>query len=199
LTQEENKYISTTKGAQMAQKTFISYDMIHNDARRLADMLKQPGRKYDCIVAIATGGLVPARMLKKHISVPVYVVNVSHYDTQDRPTNNLNIIQWVQHDVIDGKNIILLDEVDDTRATLGFVSRKLLEDGAASLSIAVLHNKTKDKVDSIPEGVHYYAANTVGPLWICYPWEADDIAEHNAQSASQCHIASSISIQGENI
>jgi hypothetical protein len=30
----------------------------------------------------------------------------------------------------------------------------------------------------------YLAARTVGDEWICYPWEAMDIDEHDSNSAS---------------
>lgn len=31
----------------------------------------------------------------------------------------------------------------------------------------------------------YNAARTVGDVWICYPWEAIDIDEHDAAAAAQ--------------
>jgi len=31
----------------------------------------------------------------------------------------------------------------------------------------------------------YLAANTVGDVWICYPWEANDIEEHDRLSREQ--------------
>lgn len=31
----------------------------------------------------------------------------------------------------------------------------------------------------------YMAARTVGDVWICYPWEATDIDEHDALAAKQ--------------
>lgn len=31
----------------------------------------------------------------------------------------------------------------------------------------------------------YLAARTVGDVWICYPWEATDIIEHDAMAAKQ--------------
>jgi len=34
----------------------------------------------------------------------------------------------------------------------------------------------------------YLAARTVGDVWICYPWEATDIDEHDAMAAKQSGI-----------
>ena len=36
----------------------------------------------------------------------------------------------------------------------------------------------------INEG-RYMAARTVGDVWICYPWEATDIDEHDKMSKEQ--------------
>ncbi len=39
------------------------------------------------------------------------------------------------------------------------------------------------------EEERYLAARTVGDEWICYPWEAIDIDEHDAMAAKQSHGA----------
>ena len=50
-------------------------------------------------------------------------------------------------------------------------------------SIFVLHNKDKPKKGHLPEDMvnenRYLAAVTVPDVWICYPWEATDIDEHD--------------------
>ncbi len=114
-----------------------------------------------------------------------------------------------------GKNILIVDEVDDTRTTLDYAVQELEKDvdaarqklkeddngaedkGPAKFSIFVLHvgcsqfyvsgmrgsradrvaqNKDKPKKGHLPEDMtredRYLAAQTVGDVWICYPWEA---------------------------
>lgn len=50
-------------------------------------------------------------------------------------------------------------------------------------------NKEKEKKGKLPEELlrddRYLAARTVGDVWICYPWEATDIIEHDAMAAKQ--------------
>jgi uncharacterized protein len=94
-----------------------------------------------------------------------------------------------------GKNVLIVDEVDDTRTTLEYAVRELEKDveearkqlGRAeqtNFSIFVLHNKDKEKKGHLPtemlENNRYIAAVTVPDVWICYPWEATDIDEHDA-------------------
>ena len=93
-----------------------------------------------------------------------------------------------------GKSILIVDEVDDTRTTLEYAVRELEKDVEAArqkigsreetrFSIFVLHNKDKDKKGHLPQDMmrdgRYLAAVTTGDVWICYPWEATDIDEHD--------------------
>ncbi len=87
-----------------------------------------------------------------------------------------------------GKNIVIVDEVDDTRTTLEYAVRELQKDVETAskklgrqaektkFSIFVLHNKEKTKKGHLPNEMwdekRYLAARTVGDVWICYPWEA---------------------------
>jgi len=98
-----------------------------------------------------------------------------------------------------GKNILIVDEVDDTRTTLEYAVRELEKDvieaqkksgregEKTTFSIFVLHNKDKKKKGTLPKEVvgRYDAARTVGDVWICYPWEATDIDEHDRLAAEQ--------------
>ena len=93
-----------------------------------------------------------------------------------------------------GKNVLIVDEVDDTRTTLEYAVKELEKDvevarqklgkeGKTTFSIFVLHNKDKEKKGHLPEDMlsqnRYLAAVTVPDVWICYPWEATDIDEHD--------------------
>lgn len=97
-----------------------------------------------------------------------------------------------------GKNVLIVDEVDDTRTTLEYAVKELEKDveearkqqgrtEKTKFSIFVLHNKDKQKKGHLPEDMvndnRYLAAVTVPDVWICYPWEATDIDEHDAFAA----------------
>lgn len=49
-----------------------------------------------------------------------------------------------------------------------------------------IQNKNKQKKGTLPaemmDNGRYMAARTVGDEWICYPWEAEDIEEHDELS-----------------
>lgn len=52
-----------------------------------------------------------------------------------------------------------------------------------------LQNKNKNKKGTLPhemlENGKYMAARTVEDVWICYPWEAADIDEHDRLASLQ--------------
>ncbi|KAK5690093.1 hypothetical protein LTS12_028829, partial [Elasticomyces elasticus] len=52
--------------------------------------------------------------------------------------------------------------------------------------VFVLHNKNKTKKGQLPsemmETGYYHASLTTEDVWICYPWEAKDIDEHDRLS-----------------
>jgi hypoxanthine phosphoribosyltransferase len=60
---------------------------------------------------------------------------------------------------------------------------------ASSLTNSILQNKNKEKKGTLPDDMlsenRYLAARTVGDVWICYPWEATDIDEHDEMAAKQ--------------
>ncbi|KAL2198097.1 phosphoribosyltransferase-like protein [Corynascus similis CBS 632.67] len=96
-----------------------------------------------------------------------------------------------------GKRVLIVDEVDDTRTTLEYAVKELqkdVEEARAKIgsdlntefAIFVLHNKDKQKKGALPDDImngRYLAARTVGDEWICYPWEATDIDEHDRNAA----------------
>lgn len=86
-----------------------------------------------------------------------------------------------------GKNVLIVDEVDDTRTTLEYAVKELEKDVEAArkklgresktrFCVFVLHNKDKEKKGQLPRDMldenRYLAAVTVPDVWICYPWEA---------------------------
>jgi len=72
-----------------------------------------------------------------------------------------------------GKRVLVVDEVDDSRATLEFCVKELQDTNAPSaIAVAVVHNKLKPKRGTLPEGVSYFAGEEVPDKWNCYPWDA---------------------------
>ncbi|KAI1195849.1 phosphoribosyltransferase-like protein [Nemania serpens] len=164
-------------------------------ARILRSFLKQPGSPNIPIQAIG---------LSLYEQLPVSNADAG---VVDQIGTKVTRTQWLDFSSLGGmenlvgKRILIVDEVDDTRTTLEYavkelqkdvqeVSRKLgRENEKTEFSIFVLHNKDKPKKGVLPSDAiddsRYIAARTVSDIWICYPWEAIDIDEHDKLAAEQ--------------
>lgn len=144
-------------------------------------------------------------------NIPIQAIGLSLYeeltggDPVEIPGTKVTRTQWLDLSSLEmnnliGKNVLIVDEVDDTRTTLEYAVRELEKDVETArkeqgrtektkFSIFVLHNKDKPKKGHLPadmvEDNRYIAAVTTPDVWICYPWEAIDINEHDQLAAER--------------
>jgi hypothetical protein len=160
---------------------YFSYRSIHETARKLSEMVKVSGFEPEVMVAIGSGGFIPARILKTFLRIPILTVGLSYYLTDSKPAEFPRTIQWIDEveEKLAGKNLLLVDEVDDSRVTLEYCLRELLRHRPREIAVAVLHNKDKEKRGRLPVEIrHYFAGEVLEDRWICYPWDALDIELH---------------------
>lgn len=171
----------------MKQKIWYTYDDIHRVIRSLAEKIRSSDVQYDAMIAIGGGGFIPARMLRCFLGIPIYAVTTAYYDSDiaGQATGAVKKVQWLDPlpEVLKGKNVLVVDEVDDSRVTLEFCLNELAKEHFATIGIAVLHEKIKAKKGRIPEHMPYFSGITVEDLWINYPWDAEDIDTHNRLTA----------------
>ncbi len=170
------------------KKHYFTYNDIHRTVKKLAQEIQSSGFNPDVIVAIGTGGFIPARILKTFIGRPILTVGLSYYDENNQPKAAPEKIQWIDEveTKLKGKKILLVDEVDDSRVTLEYCLRELLSHQPSEMAVAVLHNKKKEKRGVIPaEIAGYFAGEILEDEWICYPWDAEDIDEQELAASKQ--------------
>ncbi|EGP89934.1 unnamed protein product [Zymoseptoria tritici ST99CH_1A5] len=207
----------------MVEKVYVTYNDVHKLCQHAAPRILS-SFKPNLIIAIGGGGYVPARILRSFLktpgspNIPIQAIGLSLYEelptSSDKevevPGTKVTRTQWLDLSSISeanliGKNVLIVDEVDDTRTTLEYAVKELEKDVAVAakelgrtgestkFSIFVLHNKDKGKRGTLPEeligGGRYLAARTTGDVWINYPWEATDIDEHDRLAAEQSQKA----------
>jgi hypoxanthine phosphoribosyltransferase len=166
---------------EQRQKIYLSYRQIHETVKTLAGRVTAAGFDPDVVVAIGTGGFIPARILKTFINRPVYAVGISYYGLDNVPKASPQTIQWIDEveRKLAGKRVLLVDEVDDSRVTLEYCLKELLSHKPKEVAVVVLHNKQKEKRGNLPKEIrHYFAGAEMEDRWICYPWDAEDIIAH---------------------
>jgi hypoxanthine phosphoribosyltransferase len=170
------------------EKFFFTYQDIHKTAKDIARRVKESGFETDIIVAIGSGGFIPARIIRSFLGKPILAVGIAYYDADDKPTELPRKVQWIEEaeKKLSGKRILLVDEVDDSRATLEYCIRELMRHGPSEIAVAVLHDKLKEKRGVIPPEVsRYFAGRRLEDRWIVYPWDAPDIDAHDAAAEGQ--------------
>lgn len=195
----------------MVERHYITYNQVHKLCQQAAEKILDEF-KPNLMIAIGGGGYVPARILRSFLkkpgspNIPIQAIGLSLYEKlstdgpEEEPGHKVTRTQWLDFSAVKntdlvGKNILIVDEVDDTRTTLQYAVQELEKDvkeAAIKLGrpnektnfyVFVLHNKDKTKKGVLPEDMikegRYLAAETVGNIWCCYPWEATDIDEHD--------------------
>jgi hypoxanthine phosphoribosyltransferase len=167
------------------QRYYLTYNEIHETVKDLAERIKRSGFDPDVIVAIGTGGFIPARIIRTFIDRPILTVGLQYYNRENRPEEIPRKIQWIDEveEKLPGKRLLLVDEVDDTRVTLEYCLKELLSHRPGEMAVAVLHNKRKRKTGVIPAEVsRYYVGRELEDRWICYPWDALNIEEQESKA-----------------
>lgn len=195
--------------AEAAPRMHCSYDSLHTAIVNSLDKLREASwHNPDYLLAISGGGLIPARILRSVLRMgtknagcaTIKVIGLELYsdELEGRPRETGVVrTQWLElHSTpLVGKRILVVDEVDDSRQTLEFAVRELQADIKAQeaaleaagqpvpdtqLGVYVLHNKQREKVGKLPEGIPQFVAQEVdGEPWIIYPWDAPCIHTHN--------------------
>ena len=151
-------------------KIKYTYNYIHNLIKRGSEYVQAFQFKPDYILCVAGGGMIPSRILRTFIDVPIISLTVSYYDEQNNIRSVPQIIQWVDLELIKGKNILIVDEVDDTRKTLKYLIESF-NNYVHKLGVFVVNNKNKEKVYEIPKDIYYFSCEDVEDKWIEYPWD----------------------------
>ncbi|ODV93757.1 hypothetical protein PACTADRAFT_86816 [Pachysolen tannophilus NRRL Y-2460] len=190
-------------------KLYLHYNYIHKLCQIGAEQIRANIGKPDIIIAIGGGGFIPARILRSFLkmpnekNIPIQAIGLSLYEdlgTGEVGTIGKEVIrtQWLDFgalathfDTLIGKNILIVDEVDDTRTTLHYALSELEKDvreqaeklGRTNektiFSIFVLINKNKPKKADLPKEMfeegRYFAPRECEDSWVNFPWEAIDI------------------------
>ena len=141
-----------------------TWNQIYNMLLNLAEKIRKDKFKPDVIVGVSRGGWPPARVLSDLMGNPnIANVRAEFYlgvaETKGEPT----LTQPVSMEV-DGKKVLVVDEVADTGKSLKLVKQHIIEKDAKEVKIATVYYKPWSIVK--PD---YYEKET--SKWIVFPWE----------------------------
>ena len=164
----------------MSDKIYLTFNDICNDIKTLGNYIMSSDKKYDAILTISGGGLIPSRLLRTYIKVPIYTVGISFYIGETMKKKPI-IFQWLRPEEIDflkHKRVLIVDELSDTMRTLNLFVNKLVKDGfnPDNMGIAVLYDKKKKKkwspvMDYFELDDNYFYAKLIEDKWVVFPWD----------------------------
>ena len=159
----------------------LTWQEFGDAARELAQQIVNSGWKPDLIVAIARGGLIPAGAIAYAMGVKaIGTMNLEFYtglgETLDEPQV---LPPLMDVSALDGKKVLVVDDVADSGKTLKKVMELIDEDGLS------LDGKTHAKVDARSVVIYKKPVSIIEPdyiwrktaLWINFPWSVLPVVE----------------------
>ena len=106
--------------------------------------------KFDTMVAVANGGIIPAAMLNQRLGLDFHIIKVSLRDKDQKPLyDKPRLVEEFCFDPA-GKKILLVEDRVKTGASLKYAKKLLLESGAASVKTFAVNGPADYPLLDIP-------------------------------------------------
>jgi uncharacterized protein len=167
------------------KKQLVTWRDVEHQTQEILCQMQKDQWMPDYIVGLTRGGLVPANMISQYLEVPMHTLKVSLRDDNSAPESNL----WMAEDAFgdnenSGKNILIVDDINDTGATLNYIKqdwqssclpsdeRWINDVWGKNVRVAVLYDNESSKSELTID----YSAVTINKaeqdVWIDFPWES---------------------------
>lgn len=99
-------------------------DIDYNEFKKLVSGIVRDislsGWRPDYIVGVTRGGLLPAVMISHYLNIPCNTLKVS---LRDGDGNECESNLWMAEDAFVGKNILIVDDINDQGSTINWIMR----------------------------------------------------------------------------
>ena len=149
-------------------KTRIEWGPFKHACFHTARLAKEKLKDIHTIVAIARGGLVPARVMAEYIKPEHFaVIGVNLYDGEKRG-EKVNVYQDIPDHLSQyrDRNLLVIDDVSDGGSTFDFVVDRIRKRTSYKVYTASPYIKTGTKF--IPD---FYVTEFPKDKWIVFPFE----------------------------
>ena len=170
----------------MIKKHYYSWQDIEDMCTNIVKQMYASNYIPDYIVGITRGGNIPATILSNMLNIPCDAVKISLRDD----TSPLESNKRMALDAHKGKNILIVDDINDTGATFNWIKEDWESNclphhtdhwksvWGNNVRFAVLTDNLSSEFDDCVN----YSCDTVNKaeedIWLVYPWE--NVGEYHA-------------------
>ncbi len=161
------------------EKFYYRWEQFKEDALALADAILCSGLRFDMILAITRGGLIPAYFIAKKLGTyRVLTLGVEHYadnhEPLDKPHLRLPLPDHPDERLgLKGARILIVDEVIDTGKTAQLAVEEVEKyTPRENIAFAAIHIKPGKLKVPLPERVRFFWLRETN-AWIVHPWEIE--------------------------
>ena len=124
-------------------------------------------KKYDYVIGIANGGLIPATLIAKRLKLKTMSVGLESYENKDFK----NVTLWSEINkriyILQQHGLCLLvDDISDSGKSFNYIKNAYLKNEEILCDTASL--VVKPKTSFMPD---YFAMNVHTDTWVKFPWE----------------------------
>ena len=144
-------------------------ESVNSLIKTILTQIQETESKYDCIVGIGRGGLIPAVLLGYKLDLKVYNLGISSYKGKTQ-TSSFNVYQdFYFDDVSKGDRVLIVDDICDSGNTFNFIRHKANKAAGiygvvCEYAALLTREKTQDLVD-------FPGAIIEGDEWIEFSWD----------------------------
>ena len=163
-------------------KIYYTWRDVEHHTQEILRQICSDSWRPDYVVGLTRGGLVPANLISQYLGCRMETLKVSLRDDTECESNLWMAEDAFGHNMEHPKNILIVDDINDTGATLNYIREdwpsgcfpdnpRWTEVWGSNVRVAVLVDNESSKLE-IP--VSYSAVDinkAEQDSWIVFPWE----------------------------
>ena len=145
--------------SERSPKVYCTWQEVETLVENLASKIKRSSRKYDVILAITNGGIIPARLIAREMNIN---------DIRFILIRNKQLFMKEAYPLSKDKKYLVVDEIYDTGQTFSKVKHALQD---FECDYAFLMRRFDDTGKESDNGITFIGKILNHDKWVVFPWE----------------------------